>query len=238
MKIKKEITENLTVCPSCFNPFERKRSNQRFCSRSCQKNSSRGTRSVENKARNRKHYERAWDLYNFHLNDVESIQRLLEAAADHDSALRNILLDPRLLDSKDDTISKVVYRFCMENYGCHTKELLLNDGLPSKLKFVGDDCVSENPLIYCVENVVSGNILKDDPVWRNMVLRLQVQVSKRRKKCKFKELPVKQDTATDDFRRVAQIVNETQAKVDQIYDLTVKPPPHYRYRTKETASAL
>ncbi|MFK7764017.1 MAG: recombination protein NinG [Roseobacter sp.] len=50
-------------CPACGTSFTRKRSNQTYCSKPCQrkssKNSARGDRSAENKQRSSKHYERA-----------------------------------------------------------------------------------------------------------------------------------------------------------------------------------
>lgn len=55
--------EGLFVCPMCQINFKPKRSNQRFCSQGCQKKSSRnttrGSRTIEQRERDKLHYDRA-----------------------------------------------------------------------------------------------------------------------------------------------------------------------------------
>lgn len=55
--------EALFVCPKCQTQFTPKRSNQKYCSKECQKKSSRntnrGSRTIEQKDRDRLHYDRA-----------------------------------------------------------------------------------------------------------------------------------------------------------------------------------
>lgn len=117
----------------------------------------------ENSFRSQQHYSRsAWLTYDIHrlpqAQKSEMIQKLLEAASSHDAKLRNILLDPILLGagrydpqgrfSIDRTtgvpnIAKQVYRYCMEQYGCPTKDCILDNGKPAFRAFVGDTIVAK-----------------------------------------------------------------------------------------------
>lgn len=125
------------TCPGCHQPFIPARRNQIYCNRECQKkkthNTARGSREVENRERTRTHYERAaWlshDLNSLPPATIRAqIMALLEAASGEDAALRNILLDPNLLNADPRSpigklgryarhphmlnIAKMVNRFC------------------------------------------------------------------------------------------------------------------------------
>ncbi|HWL57330.1 MAG TPA: hypothetical protein VNQ78_11775 [Paracoccus sp. (in: a-proteobacteria)] len=81
------------------------------------------------------------------------IQQIVEAASGEDAKLRNILLDPKLLAASWNSqegrfeydrklgipnISKQAYWFCQEQYGCSTRDAILDDGKPAYRKFLGD----------------------------------------------------------------------------------------------------
>lgn len=152
------------TCLKCFQPFTRKRKDQRYCGRTCQKaatsHAARGDRSLENGARAAQHHERAvWLSYDLNRMNpkarVEAILAILEAASGGDAALRNILLDPAFLgapagsplgklypDTKCLTslnIAKMVNVFCRTAYGCGVRDAILDDGKPAGRKFIGDD---------------------------------------------------------------------------------------------------
>jgi hypothetical protein len=77
----------------------------------------------------------------------ERLLIVLEAASGHDAALRNILLDPALLgadrfsaigklypDTKSPgalNVAKMVHAFCMAEWGCSTRDAILDDGKPA-----------------------------------------------------------------------------------------------------------
>ncbi len=96
----------LLCCPHCSLEFRPKRTNQRYCKRDCAKaatrNAKRSDRTAENRCMNEAHYSRALDLADM-LYTAPVDQRLgvmknfLDAAGDHDKALRRILTDPKLL---------------------------------------------------------------------------------------------------------------------------------------------
>ncbi len=138
-------------------------------------------RVVENKVRNEEHYSRsAWLTYDVYRlpepKKTEMVQRLLEAASSHDAKLRNILLDPTLLGSDRHSsvgrhhsdmkmgipnIAKQVYSFCMLNYGCSTKECILDNRKPAFRQFVGDPVVGskkQEAEIKCQHFEISGTL--------------------------------------------------------------------------------
>lgn len=93
-----------SVCPACGTSFMRKRSNQKYCSRPCQRktsrNTARGDRKVENKQRSRTHYERAAELKEM-IYSTPPLKRLgmmrhILSFVPNDAGLRNILTDPEL----------------------------------------------------------------------------------------------------------------------------------------------
>lgn len=96
----------LNACPKCNEEFTPKRTNQQYCSSQCQKsasrNTARGPRDTEHQLANAYHYSRALDLadllYSAPIGDRLGIMKaILEAAIEHDSGLRRILTDPKLL---------------------------------------------------------------------------------------------------------------------------------------------
>lgn len=128
-------------------------------------------RKVENYFASTFHYDRAaWLTYDIiRLPEIERnlmYQRLLEFASssvDKSAEIRRTLLDPKLLGADYDSyagrfshdrktgisnISKQVYQFCMNNYGCSTKDCILDNGKPAERLFVGDPIV-EKP--SCIE---------------------------------------------------------------------------------------
>jgi len=160
------------ICPRCAQGFTPRRRDAVYCSRQCQRaatrHSARGSREAEHRQRSQCHYERAaWLSYD--LNRMPPARRramllaLLEAASGGDAALRNILLDPRLLgadrasgigklypDTKSRdalNIAKMAYHFCMEEWGCSTRDAIMDrhtlDGpwTPAYRKFTEEESI-------------------------------------------------------------------------------------------------
>ena len=131
------------TCPTCNIRFKPKRSNQKYCSRPCQKNATRGSRSVEAKVRNELHYCRALNLaelvYTAPIGERLGIMKtIVETAREHDAVLRNILTDPTLLGASPTdrhlfhrrspgsyrTISQAADAYCRKFFGLSVKEYL------------------------------------------------------------------------------------------------------------------
>ncbi|KQB96842.1 hypothetical protein AL073_06990 [Loktanella sp. 1ANDIMAR09] len=96
---------NLTIeCTSCSTVFMPNRSNQRYCSRECQRstsrNASRGDRSIESKQRSWQHYDRADRLkemlYSTPPQERLGMMKHILEFIPYDAGLRNILTDPEL----------------------------------------------------------------------------------------------------------------------------------------------
>lgn len=113
-----------TLCPSCCNPFQPQRSNQRYCSRPCQKNASRGSRTVadswEERHRSSAHYTRAlrlaYDIYTLRPDKrLGFMASLIDAARTSDAQLRSILTDPLLLSASRETPG-LFFRRCPSSY--------------------------------------------------------------------------------------------------------------------------
>lgn len=158
------------VCERCGAPFKPSKKTQRYCVPACQKkasrHSARGSRGIENKRRNREHYERAaWLSYDV-LRSSSDAQRqmllaILEAASSTDAPLRNILFDPTLLGADrhspigklypdtrcPDTpnIAKMVYAFCREEWGVSTREAILDHGKPARRRFTEEVTPNDPP---------------------------------------------------------------------------------------------
>lgn len=106
-------------CPKCSVNFVQKRKNQKYCSTECQKNGARGDRKLEHKRRNEEHYSRATMIME-RLRKSHSalwpkeVAQMLVNALLNDPALKNILIDPRLLgdDSGRDNIATVADEIC------------------------------------------------------------------------------------------------------------------------------
>lgn len=128
------------ACPTCSKPFNPARANQRYCGRACQKNAARGPRTVgespEQQRRSTVHYSRAMYLaeclYMTPPNKrLGLMQEIIEAAREHDSELRSILTDPKLLRASSDepgyffrrapgayrTISQAAHAYCKKFWG-------------------------------------------------------------------------------------------------------------------------
>lgn len=96
---------SMSTCPKCSAEFTPSRSNQKYCSKPCQKatarNTSRGSRTVENKARSGRHYERASRLaemvYSMPREQRLGVVKDILSFVSHDAGLRNILTDVDLL---------------------------------------------------------------------------------------------------------------------------------------------
>lgn len=150
-------------CPRCSAAFTPKRKDQHYCGRQCQKaathNIARGPRHFENKERTARHYERAaWLSYD--LNRMPRAKRegflkgLLEAASGNNAPVRNILLDPKLLgaprsssvgklypDTQDPeglNIAKMAHAYCMQTWGCSSRDAILDEGKPAGRSFTDE----------------------------------------------------------------------------------------------------
>ena len=89
------------ICPTCTEEFAPRRKNQKFCSRPCQKNSSREGRTAEYKSRSARHYDRAANLaatlYSCPPSERLGLMKDILTRSETDAALRNILTDLKLL---------------------------------------------------------------------------------------------------------------------------------------------
>lgn len=138
------MSDDISItCPVCTINFVPKRSNQKYCAKSCQNNASRDSREHEYIARNKMHYIRARDLaelvYSAPVNQRLGIMKnILEAAREHDATLRNILTDPTFLKASHDdkylfhrrapgsykTISQAANAYCKKFYGLSVQKYL------------------------------------------------------------------------------------------------------------------
>jgi hypothetical protein len=135
------------ICPKCSDIFIVRRRDAQFCSRKCQRNSSRGPRTIQHspteRRRNQDHYCRALqlaaDLYSTPPNQrLGFIKDLIDAARSNDSQLRSIFTDPKLLfpnrnepwwfyrrcPSSYCTISQAADRYCRKYMGSGVREVV------------------------------------------------------------------------------------------------------------------
>jgi endogenous inhibitor of DNA gyrase (YacG/DUF329 family) len=118
-----------TPCPKCGLKFVPARSNQMFCSRPCAKaatrNTARGSRNVaesqELRRRAKSHNSRAMGLaawlYTTPPRDrLGLMSTLIKAAREHDTELRNILTDPRLLSASPLRDKRLFFRKSSGSY--------------------------------------------------------------------------------------------------------------------------
>ncbi len=139
-------TEQLSVCPACNETFNRKRSNQKFCSPKCRKNNYQLRDRKENpknaqnspdvKRTNMQQRERASYLAELFYSKPPSerlgfVKELVDAARNGDASLKSILTDPRLLRASPDekrmfhrkapqsyrTISQAANAYCKQFWG-------------------------------------------------------------------------------------------------------------------------
>lgn len=121
-------------CPVCNHSFSPSRSNQDYCSRSCQRNGSRTSTEFSDRRRNRLHYELAHDvLYNFTYNTKREdknrfLTDLLGSAIEGNSKIRNLLTDPRLRHencrSRPTNVAKLVDTLCWRQLGCSSQDVI------------------------------------------------------------------------------------------------------------------
>lgn len=124
-------------CPGCSTAFMPKRSNQKFCSRDCQhrasRNSSRGSRSAENRERSWRHYERVHRLtemvYTTPPQERLGMMKHILEFIPHDAGLRNILTDPELHMQPPRTdgrmnIAKAANAYTQKFYGLSIKRYI------------------------------------------------------------------------------------------------------------------
>ncbi|MDO9524930.1 MAG: hypothetical protein Q7J57_05235 [Gemmobacter sp.] len=159
------------ACSKCSQHFPRKRMNQTYCSRECQKNAARGPRDVENSPEARQRCTRHWErarwlcnvLYSTRPQDrIAYVASLVEIARTADAELRNILTDPRLLGAtfKDDpgrpkklrdwtimNISKAANAWCRKAYGCGVAKVVHS---PVRMMEVLPEGISEDPSLPAV----------------------------------------------------------------------------------------
>lgn len=168
-------------CERCGEPFKPHKKTQKYCAPACQKkasrHSARGSRDIENKRRNREHYDRAaWLSYDVLRMSPDAQRRMilavLEAASSTDAPLRNILLDPLLLGADrhspigklyPDTrcpdapnIAKMVYAFCQAEWGVSTRALILDHGKPANRRFTEE--ATPNDPASCSQQSASRDI--------------------------------------------------------------------------------
>lgn len=95
----------LKFCPKCHTEFAPNRSNQTYCSATCQKatsrHSARGTRKAEDFRANEEHKDRAHALtnmiYSVQISERLGIMQHILSHVPSDAGLRRILTDPKLL---------------------------------------------------------------------------------------------------------------------------------------------
>lgn len=225
--MKKKKVHPEVNCPICNTVFIQNRSNKKYCSEKCQKNSSRKKtgRKFEYKFQHRDHDERAaWLTYDVtRLPETERnlmIQKLLERASHEPlrsedgeaSGIRRILLDQRLLGAAKDSpfgrfrhdqkcgvpnIAKQVFKFCMDNYGCSTKDCILDGGKPAKRSFVGDPVKPEDKTIKPRKPV---SIPTDEKLADKF----------------FRTYGMVIPSLEDDYQRITKVVFKTQAAADLV----------------------
>lgn len=136
------VATSEATCPKCGKTFTRKRSNQRYCARSCQKAATRhaargprnGASSPEVRRLNYVHYMRArWlghDLYQVKPSErLGFMATVIESARAHDGQLRGILTDPKLLreQSRADgrmNIAKAANAYCRKFWGHGVRDVV------------------------------------------------------------------------------------------------------------------
>lgn len=130
-------------CPTCSEKFDLTRKDKKFCSEKCQKHSSRTTasRQLEYKKRNAEHYHLA-DRLTRMLNTLPTneyyqlIQTILTTAACGYAKLRNVLLDPNLIEQSE-SVSRKVRVYCNTYLKQSTYDSILNsDRTYSKKNFL------------------------------------------------------------------------------------------------------
>ena len=97
----------LKTCPKCGAEFSPKRSNQQYCLPSCQKtaarHAARGSREIEYKRTNEKHFERVNRLFEMlylvPVNERLGVMQYILSHVPSDAGLRRILTNPDLLSS-------------------------------------------------------------------------------------------------------------------------------------------
>ncbi|WP_108483396.1 hypothetical protein [Oceaniglobus ichthyenteri] len=140
---------NALVCPRCNAEFEPRRSNQKFCSRSCQKNATRGKRSQEHQDRSKHHYERSRRLFEMIYKAPPSerlgVMRHILLFVPTDTGLRNILTDPALLSKPRradhrmniakaaDAYTKMFFGVSISTYVRKTRNGKQLEGIPVRL---------------------------------------------------------------------------------------------------------
>jgi hypothetical protein len=166
-----------TNCPKCDVEFVPSRSNQKYCSRPCAKaatrNTARGPRNVaesqELRCRARSHNSRAMGLaarlYTTPPRErLGLMSTLIMAARQHDTELRNILTDPRLLSASpiEDkrfffrkapasyrTIAQAANAYCQMFWGHGVKDVVRNK-CPEPPTGVADDIDGHKPVASTV----------------------------------------------------------------------------------------
>lgn len=103
---------DLKSCPTCSRQFHPRRKDQKYCEKGCAKAATRhalrGSREKEQERADRVHYNRALDLadmlYTTPVSERLGVMKtILHAAVSHDSGLRRILTDPKLLRANSET---------------------------------------------------------------------------------------------------------------------------------------
>lgn len=211
---------NDTECPACSKYFTPARSNQLYCSRDCQKkstrNASRVFRHLENFARDELEAVRArdlWDiLYKTPPDERLGVMKDILEAAHHDGGLRNILTRPELLSDGPYSagrgrmnIAKAADAYCKK---------FLQMSVRSYIRHVRAELTGKvEPLGVNIEIAKDKQRRHGGPA-----PQLRPKLTKKNVKCIHKALPEDdtENTAEADFERVSRICEEEQARVDAL----------------------
>lgn len=219
------ITGKQTECPGCGHHFIPGRSNQEYCSRHCQKqstqNTGRGFRHLENFARDELEAVRARDLREM-LYGAPPSQRLgimkdIIDAAYYDSGLRNILTRPELLSDSPYSagrghmnIAKAADAYCKR---------FLQMSVRSYVRHVRSQLKAK---IFCELLDFDIEVQQDNRQCHGPVPQLRPKLTEKNVRCIHKILPEGDPTVTEaDIEWMTNIVEEAEARVNTLEPISI-----------------